>query len=164
MFPPCDLPMSTMFRSLLPLASAALLAAPLSSQIGPSEGSRVRATVPTVSEHRLVGVVSSATIDSLILSTNHGSTMVRLGKPTIQSLQVSRGHARGTWALIGAGVGFLAGGVLGGASGADDDVTGGLGAMAGFVAGVVVGVPLGAIGGAVLAPERWVDYPLPRQE
>jgi hypothetical protein len=140
------------------LAATAL---PSAAQPGPSTGSRVRADAPTVSDARIVGRVAAATADSLLLSVSGGAAVLRLSKESIQTLQVSRGRDRLKWGVLGAGAGFLGGAVIGAALGGHDDPSG-WGALAGMIGGAALGLPAGAVGGALLAPERWVRYDLPR--
>jgi hypothetical protein len=148
-----------MNSGLLRLATLAalLLAAKLPAQTDLSAGTRVRAFAPAVSDQRLVGRVSAATADSLMLTRPDGAS-IALSRPAIERLEVSRGHARVKWALIGAGAGLIVGGVIGGAMGGDDD-TSGLGAAEGFTAGALQGIVLGGVAGALLAPERWRELP-----
>lgn len=152
-------------RILLPLLAAAALGAATHAhaQFGPETGARVRVLAPLVAPERLTGTVVAASADSLALGVADGSATLRLDKHTLESLEVSRGRARLKWGLLGAGVGLLAGAIVGAELGGQDDPSG-FGALAGFLGGAVVGLPAGAVGGALLAPERWDAYPLPRRE
>jgi len=127
--------------------------------LGVSEGSRVRVTAPAVSPERLVGRVAGLTADSLLLTRGAGARL-QIDTRQVQAMSVAAGHNRWGWALRGAGVGFLVGGILGAQAGGNGDHTG-LGALAGFVAGVITGTPLGAGVGALAAPERWTPVRLP---
>lgn len=145
----------------LVLLCCALAASSLQGQAGPATGSRVRALAPSVSTERLVGTVAAATMDSLLLSVAGGGAVLRLDKAAIESMQVSRGPSRLRWAVLGTGVGMLGGMIIGGAMGSHEDPNG-FGGLVGMIGGAVVGAPVGAVAGALLAPDRWVDYPLPR--
>lgn len=127
--------------------------------LGVSAGSRVRLTAPAVAPQPMVGSVAALTADSLLL-TRGGGARLQIDARQVQSLAVSAGRNRWGWALRGAVVGLLAGGVIGARAAGSGDETG-LAAFAGFVAGVLVGTPLGAGVGAVAAPERWTPVPLP---
>jgi len=127
--------------------------------LGVSEGSRVRVTAPAVSPERLVGRVAALTADSLLLTRGAGARL-QIDSRQVQAISVSAGRNRFVWALKGAGIGFLVGGILGAQAGGHGDHTG-LGALAGFVAGVVTGTPLGAGIGAAAAPERWTSVRIP---
>jgi hypothetical protein len=130
--------------------------------LGVSEGSRVRVTAPAVSPERMVGTVAALTADSLLLTRGAGARL-QIDTRHVQAISVAAGRNRFAWALKGAGIGFLVGGILGAQAGGHGDHSG-LGALAGFVAGVVAGTPLGAGIGALAAPERWTPVRLPPQQ
>lgn len=136
-------------------AAAQQAAAPLAA------GTAIRVTAPPTLPQRTTGAFQEARTDTLWMQPGR-SSVVAIPLASVERLQVRGGRARMKWALIGGGVGTLAGFVLGGmAGGGEDDITG-TGAAAGAVAGAAQGLVLGAIGGALLAPRRWVDYPVAR--
>jgi hypothetical protein len=155
-------------RTLLhALALTACLSAPLAAQdapardlrgLGVSAGSRVRLTAPSVSERPLVGRVDALTADSLALARGAGARL-QIDTRHVEGLAVSAGRNRWGWAIRGAGLGFLVGGIVGAqaASGDQADFAG----LVGLIAGVIVGTPLGAGIGAAAAPERWTPVRLP---
>ncbi len=127
--------------------------------LGVGVGSRVRLTAPVIAPDPMVGRVAGLTPDSLLLERGGGARL-QIDSRQVRALSVSAGRNRWGWALRGAGIGLLAGGVLGGWSvGAHDDT--GVGGFVGFLAGAIVGAPLGAGAGALAAPERWIALPLP---
>jgi len=127
--------------------------------LGVSAGSRVRVMAPVVMPEPMVGTVAALTADSLLLTRAPGARL-QIDSRYVQALQVSAGRSRFAWALKGAGVGLLVGGVVGARAMAEVDDSG-LGALAGFVVGMIVGTPLGAGVGAAAAPERWTPVRLP---
>lgn len=149
-------------RFLLPLAAVVMLAGalPLHAQYGPETGSRVRVLAPLIGSERLYGTVADASADSLSLALAGRRAMLHLDKHTLESIEVSRGHARLKWGVLGAAAGLVGGSLLGAAVGGAGDESG-FGALIGFISGAVIGTPVGAVGGALIAPERWDYYPLP---
>ena len=102
------------------------------------------------------GNVQRLTFDTLGVAVGGGAALVQLPTSRLVSLEISEGRERLRWAVKGAGIGLLAGGLIGAASMRDDtSAVGDLGALAGFFAGGVLGAGFGAVGGAILAPERW---------
>lgn len=130
--------------------------------LGVSAGSRVRVAAPAIVPGPMVGTVAALTADSLLLTRGAGARL-QIDTRQVQALSVSAGRDRWGWALRGAGVGLLVGGVAGARLAADGDQSG-LAAFIGFLAGMVVGTPLGAGVGAAAAPERWVPVRLPPPE
>jgi hypothetical protein len=127
--------------------------------LGVSAGSRVRLVAPMVTPAPMVGTVAALTADSLLLSRGGGARL-QIDTREVRALAVSAGHSRFAWALRGAAVGLLVGGIVGAkAAGAGDET--GLAAFVGFLGGIVVGTPLGAGIGAAAAPERWTPVRLP---
>lgn len=127
--------------------------------LGVSAGSRVRLVAPVVTPGPMVGRVAALTADSLLLTRAPGARL-QIDSRYVQTLQISAGRNRFAWALKGAGVGLLVGGVVGArAMGRGDDT--GLVALAGFFVGAIIGTPLGAGVGAAAAPERWMPVRLP---
>lgn len=149
-------------RFLLLLGAAAMLAGalPLHAQYGPETGSRVRVLAPLIGSERLYGTVAGASGDSLTLALVGQRAMLHLDKHTLESIEVSRGHPRLKWGVLGAAAGLVGGSLLGAVVGGAGDESG-FGALLGFISGAVIGTPVGAVGGALIAPERWDAYPLP---
>jgi hypothetical protein len=122
-------------------------------------GTTIRVTAPQALPERTTGAFQAARSDTLWMQAGRSRELV-IPVAAVERLEVSRGRARLKWALIGAGSGAVAGFILGGmAGGGEDDITG-TGAAAGAIAGTAQGIVLGAIGGALLAPRRWVGYPV----
>jgi hypothetical protein len=130
--------------------------------LGVSAGSRVRILVPVVTPGPMVGRGAALTADSLLLARAPGAGL-QIDSRYVQALQVSAGRSRFAWALRGAGVGLLVGGVVGARAMGKGDQTG-LAALAGFFVGAIIGTPLGAGVGAAAAPERWMPVRLPPPE
>lgn len=149
-------------RFALLFAAAVMLAGalPLQAQYGPETGSRVRVLAPLIQSERLYGTVAAASGDSLSLALVGRGAMLHLDKHTLESIEVSRGHPRLKWGVLGAAAGLVGGSLLGAAVGGYGDESG-WGALIGFIGGGVIGTPVGAVGGALIAPERWDRYPLP---
>jgi hypothetical protein len=122
-------------------------------------GTTIRVTAPRALPERTTGAFQTARSDTLWMQAGRSRQLV-IPVATVERLEVSGGRSRLKWALIGAGTGALAGFVLGGmAGGGEDDITG-TGAAAGAIAGTAQGIVLGAIGGALLAPRRWINHPV----
>jgi hypothetical protein len=130
--------------------------------LGVSAGSRVLVMAPAVTPRLMVGTVAALTADSLLLTRAPGARL-QIDTRSVQALAVSAGRRRFAWALKGAGVGLLVGGVVGARAMAEEDDSG-LAALAGFIVGMIVGTPLGAGVGAAAAPERWTSVRLPPAE
>ncbi|HYH82008.1 MAG TPA: hypothetical protein VEX86_19535 [Longimicrobium sp.] len=128
--------------------------------LGVGPGSRVRLSVPAIAENPLVGHIAGLTADSLLLARGGGARL-QIDSREVREMSISVGRARWRWALQGAVVGMLAGGVIGARAAAQGDHAG-LESVVGFVAGVIVGTPVGAGVGALAAPERWTPVRLPR--
>lgn len=117
-------------------------------------GVRVRVTAPTVLPEPVVGRVVARTDEGLMISRNEGRVQITFSPEQIQLLEVSEGRNRGQWALMGGLGGMAAGALIGGWQGGRNDPSGFGGAL-GFIAGGITGLFAGAIGGGLLAPERW---------
>ena len=120
-----------------------------------ASGARVRVT-PVQSE-RFEGTAERLSMDTLTVAIAGGSVVVRYPTARLERLEVSEGRDRGASALtaahMGTWIGAIAGGaILGGATSRD-----GLAIFVGAVAGGLEGAAFGAIGGALLARERWRD-------
>jgi hypothetical protein len=143
---------------LLPLIASAA-AAQYSNPIGVAVGTRVRIVAPTVRPDPTTGTVLLVQPDTIVLRSGQASSLA-VPVSSIQKLEISAGRSRAKWGALGGVIGLFAGGIAGGKSGGHDDPTG-VGALAGFFAGSVVGLGAGIIVGALAAPERWINYPLP---
>jgi hypothetical protein len=118
-------------------------------------GSRVR-VVDRVGGAPFLGTVQRLTVDTLGVAVGGGAALVQLPTSRLVSLEISDGRERAGWAMRGAGIGLVAGGLIGAASLRDDPpAPGDLSALAGFFAGGVLGAGFGAVVGAIIAPERW---------
>ena len=150
---------------ILPLLIPALSPAGAQATTLPSGiavGARVRVGAPSIDPRPIVGRALSISPDSLVLSEADGAARIQFDAGSVASLEVSGGHNRGRWALVGAGIGALGGMLLGTSAGASADDGGyGLGAVAGFASGIIIGAPVGAIVGALAAPEHWTRMMLP---
>lgn len=144
---------------LLPLIASAA-SAQYSNRIGIATGTRVRVLAPSIFPERATATVLAAQNDTIVVARSDGAVSLSLPVSAIQKLEISEGRSRFKWAGLGALAGLFVGGYLGGTIGGKDD-TSGVGAAAGFFAGSILGVPGGAVLGALAAPERWVNYPLP---
>lgn len=144
---------------LLPLIAGAA-SAQYSNRIGLATGTRVRVVAPSIFPERTTATVLSAQNDTIIVARSGGAVSLSVPVSAIQQLEISEGRSRFTWAGLGAVAGLLGGGILGGSAGGRND-TSGVGAAAGFFAGSILGLIGGAVAGALAAPERWSNYPLP---
>lgn len=148
----------------LGLALAALLlippaaAAQRSSPVYVGAGSTVRVTAPSVLPARMTGSFISSARDTLRMAGRSGNLHYALPFSAVERLEVSSGRQRMKWMWIGLATGAIVGPLLGGVL-ADDGNTQDAEAW-GRLGGLLVGVPVGAIGGALLAPERWRDVML----
>lgn len=134
-------------------ADGQLYARPLGS------GEHVRITAPELAAAPIRGAFLSAERDTIRVATAGGSLILGVPYSAVQRFEVSRGRARMRWAMMGAGAGAIAGMLLGamsasGGSGSLDESWAPLG-------GLVAGIPIGAVVGALVAPERWRDHPVP---
>jgi hypothetical protein len=127
-----------------------LFSASIAAQIA-EEGTRVRVTAPDHIEQRCVGHVV-ASDDPLLVKEKHG-TVCSIPLVQIELLEVSRGRNRTKGALIGAGVGGVALGVLGVLACDGEKVYVDCESM--FLWGGLTGAIPGALLGLALAPERW---------
>jgi hypothetical protein len=151
----------TIARALLLLTvTASAAAAQYSSPVGLSIGTRVRVVAPAIFPDRTIGTVLTAQNDTIVVRRSGTDATFVVPVSSLQKVEISAGRSRAKWGALGAVVGLFAGGIAGGASLAHDDTTG-LGAVAGFFAGATLGLGGGIVIGALAAPERWVNYPLP---
>lgn len=142
---------------LIPSAASAQY----SRSLGLSTGTRVRVTAPAVFPDRATATVLAAQNDTIVVSRSDGTVSLSVPVASIQKLEVSEGRSRLKWGLLGSLGGLLVGGFIGGSTADTDNDLGGLNAMAGFFAGAILGTGAGAVVGALAAPERWTNYPLP---
>jgi len=173
----------------LSLVAAAMLCAPLGvadAQRIPTDriyvlqpGTRIRLVAPGFGKEPIVGTVTLAKADSIVLDTSDvwrenrllmpsaviasEFRHVRLAITDVDSVQVSRGHSRSLGMLQGAiKGGLIVGAYLGlqaisGRKGAKwDDFASGFGS--GLAVGATVGVPIGYVMGS----ERWRTVRLPK--
>lgn len=117
-------------------------------------GSRIRVAAPAVAGDPVIGRLLVLSRDTLLMSAGSGDARITLPLAAVRSIDLSEGRDRRGWAVKGAGIGLVAGGLLGGLSIGNADRND-LAALAGFFAGAVIGTPLGAAVGAIVAPERW---------
>jgi hypothetical protein len=143
---------------LLPLIASAANAQ-YSNPVGLSTGTRVRVIAPVIAPDPMTGTILSAGTDTIVLRSGR-ATSLAVPVSSIQKLEISAGRSRAKWGALGGVIGLFAGGIAGGKSGGHDDPTG-VGAAAGFFAGAAMGLGAGIIVGALAAPERWINYPLP---
>ena len=135
------------------LCCVVALAVPLYGQgdrIFVAVGTRVRVGGDGIQP--FTGSVLRLTPDTLSVAAGSGRALVMLPTTRLTSIEVSEGRDRLGWAVKGAGIGVLAGGVIGSATLGRDDQ---LARLAGFFAGGVLGAGTGVLVGAVAAPERW---------
>lgn len=158
------------FLCLFLLASSAFvdtLAAQHRPEVSP--GDRVRISVP---DERLVGIVRSITADSLVLNAEGREEPLSLALASVMRFEVSRGQKSqtGKGALIGVGVGAVAGATLAVAvcsggncteSTSSDDQSGiaVAGAIVLGVGAVALGAGIGALIGANSKTDRWETIP-----
>lgn len=136
-------------------------------------GARVRVVSPVLGSKRQTGSVVVATPDTLVFRSAKASTSTAIGTPSIVKLEVAQGtHAnKRKGALIGFGVGAVAGAIIGYAthdSGCKDAnnacfaIDFGPDGDAAFGAGLfgIVGLVLGTIAGAHQT-DTWVPVAVP---
>lgn len=150
-----------MHRSFLALAAVVLLPAVAiaqrSSPVYVGAGSTVRVTAPSVLPDRMTGSFISSARDTLRVAGRSGNLHYALPYSAVERLEVSGGRQRMKWMWIGMATGAIAGPLIGGMTAGDDTQD----AEAwGRLGGLLVGLPVGAVGGALLAPERWRDVML----
>lgn len=132
---------------------------PLGAQESPVLNRRVRVSTPQAAggEPRFVGTATALRMDTLIVS---GSDTVRaFPLSTIVSLDVSRGRRGHAFvgALVGAGIGVLAGAAAAG----EDDGQGSTGTGVILVPlGAAIYGGLGALIGSLIRRERWEPIPV----
>jgi hypothetical protein len=140
---------------LVALSCVVALGAPLHAQsdrFHVAVGTRVR--VVAIGNEPFTGSVLRLTSDTLAVAAGSGRALVQLPTTRLTSIEVSDGRDRLGWAVKGAGIGVLAGGILGSATLGREEPDG-LARLAGFFAGGILGAGMGALVGAVAAPERW---------
>ncbi len=149
------------FVGILSIAAAVALA---DDAVQLASGTRVRVTVPT-GGGQLVGTVLALDDNNLTLQVLGKTDTKVLLRDDITQLEVSAGRrSRGRGALIGAGIGAGAGGLMGLASGSDD-----ANSFFRFTAGekaliaAIFFAPIGALIGVAVHPaERWKELPKDR--
>jgi uncharacterized protein YcfJ len=125
-------------------------------------GQRVRVTAPTAFAKPFVGTLAGYSADSLSVAMARGGARVVIPRDAVRQLEVSEGRARRRYAALGGILGLVAGAVIGGeAASTPEDPS--LAGLAGMIAGGLLGASAGAAIGAVVAPERWRHYYLPRE-
>ena len=128
-----------------------------------AEGARVRVTSPVLGNEPRVGVVVSATRDTLSFRAGGQPAYTSLRTSDIRELEVFEGTR--SHRLIGGLVGFAAGAVAGGFIGAATVEKGnGNARVDAAIAGVGVGGLLGAVAGALIIGRNvntWVPVALP---
>lgn len=124
-----------------------------------SAGARVRIASAPADSERITGTLLRFTRDTLALATAGGRAVLQLPTSRLRSIEVSEGRARASWALGGAGIGGLGGGVIFGAMMGREN-PGSLAGLAGFIAGGLVGMLGGGVVGGLIAPERWAPLPM----
>jgi hypothetical protein len=132
----------------------------------------VRIEVTTVNAKSHAGTLISLRNDSLFYAPAMRTQLASLALADIKSVRVSRGrnHILGalTKGLIGAGTGFVAGGLIAGATWKEDSMDffcgGSRGACAAFggMMGGGIGLAIGTIYGAIQGNERWETVELRR--
>ena len=173
----------------LSLVMAALVCTPLgvaAAQRVPTDriyvlepGTRVRLVAPGLGKEPIVGTVTLARRDSIVLDTSDvwrenrllfpapvvadEFRRVHLSVADVDSVQVSRGHSRSLGMLRGA----IKGGLIVGAYLGLQAISGRRGAnwdnfASGFGSGVAIGASLGVPIGYVLGSERWRTVPMRR--
>lgn len=116
-------------------------------------GTRVRLqTAPDAPA--FTGTVWRLTSDTLAVAVSHGNALIQLPTARVTSIEVSDGRDRLGWAVRGAGIGVLAGGLLGVVA-IGRQARADLAVIAGFIVGAGIGATGGALVGAIAAPERW---------
>lgn len=130
-----------------------------------AEGARVRVSSPVLGNEPRVGVVVSATRDSLSFRAGRQPAYTSLGTSDIRQLEVSQ-RTR-THRLVGGLVGFPIGAVAGGFIGAASVEKGNFDRRFGAGAtGALVGGLLGAVAGALVigrTVDTWVPVALPNR-
>ena len=128
-----------------------------------AEGARVRVTSPVLGNEPRVGVVVSATRDTLSFRAERQPAYTPLRTSDIRQLEVSQGTR--SHRLIGGLVGFAAGAVAGGFIGAAAVEKGnGFARVDGAGVGASIGGLLGAVAGALVigrSVDTWVPVALP---
>jgi hypothetical protein len=128
-----------------------------------AEGARVRVSSPVLGNEPRVGVVVSATRDTLSFRAERQPAYTSLRTSDISQLEVSEGTR--SHRLIDGLVGFAAGAVAGGFIGAATVKKGnGIARADAAIIGTGVGGLLGAVAGALVigrSVDRWVPVALP---
>jgi hypothetical protein len=130
-----------------------------------AEGARVRVSSPVLGNEPRVGVVVSATRDTLSFRAEKQPAYTSLRTSDIRQLEVSQGTR--SHRLIGGLVGFPLGAIAGGFIGAATVEKGNFNArFDGGIIGAAVGGLLGAVAGALVigrTVDTWVPVPLPNR-
>ena len=155
---------SSALQAVLVFASALMAAqAPAIPAWPVAEGARVRVLSPVLGNEPRVGLVVSATRDSLSFRAERQPAYTSLRTSDIRQLEVSQGTR--SHRLIGGLVGFAAGAVAGGFIGAATVEKGnGFARVDGAAVGASIGGLLGAVAGALVigrSVDTWVPVALP---
>lgn len=124
-------------------------------------GTRIRVTSTRTGDEPFVGSALRLVRDSLVMATEGGNALLTLSTANLARLEVSEGRDRAKWGFIGAWAGATAL-ALGTAVALKSEDPSGLASFVGFIAGGVAGFFLGGVTGAIMAPEQWREFTLPR--
>lgn len=142
------------------LASALILPAPLAAQyIGPYgvvSGIQVRVSAPRLSDDAIGGRLLAFGGDSLLLDMSGGRARIRIPTREVRRVETAMGKDRAGWALRGAAVGLLAGGVAG-ATISDNSLERMVGSFVGAGMGLVLGTGIGAAAAPTIMRTVWTS-------
>lgn len=124
-------------------------------------GERARIYAGRATIEPVVGRVVASDSAGVSLVFGRAAAMLWLPVSQIRMIELSEGHPRLSWGVMGAGVGLVGGMLLGAAIGQAVEPSG-WGVLIGIELGVLLGPIAGGVVGAVVAPEQWEIWPLPR--
>jgi hypothetical protein len=155
-----------MRRTVLVAALAALAAAPLPAQSAQPDpvvepGMRVRVRAAPIEWIPVTGHLVTLDSDSLLVHIPRRPRSLAISVGDVHSVELSAGHARGSWTLLGAATGAAAGVAVSHALVEDARGNVGLPATSEGIAITIGGLVGGAAIGWLVAPERWRPARLP---
>jgi hypothetical protein len=155
-----------MRRTVLVAALAALAAAPLPAQTAHPDpvvepGMRVRVRAAPIEWIPVSGRLVTLDADSLLVHIPRRPRSLAIAMSDVHSVELSAGHARAPWTLLGAATGAAAGVAVSHALLEDARGNVGLPATTEGIATTIGSMLGGAVVGWLVAPERWRPARLP---